>query len=238
MQNDHNQYNIPDKSQKVSGVNPPSWYRGYLNAQRVFFQDNVKSTRTRLKKMGILDLPRVCRILDFGCGDGNLIHFLQSEGFYNVVGVEPDIRLVCEARSTGKAVAGIGENLPFKNRSFDTIISMAVLHHLRDYKALKRTMEEFIRLLRPGGLFCYCEPAETLSRSLLTLLLLSPVGLLTKFSRQKRKMVIAEQKTLNKWLKIEQRFPGSVMVPLGFHITFLERRALKTYLQAIKFAGY
>jgi len=41
-----------------------------------------------------------------------------------------------------------GENLSFKDKSFDTIISVNVLHHLsKPYKVI----DEFIRVLSPGG---------------------------------------------------------------------------------------
>jgi SAM-dependent methyltransferase len=49
-------------------------------------------------------------------------------------------------------VIGVGERLPFKDNSFDGIISVAVLEHVRDPFACA---SEIIRVLRPGGrLFC------------------------------------------------------------------------------------
>ena len=52
-------------------------------------------------------------------------------------------------------VLGVGEELPFLDNSFDAVISVAVLEHVRDPF---RCARELIRVLKPGGqLFC-CVP--------------------------------------------------------------------------------
>lgn len=49
-------------------------------------------------------------------------------------------------------IIGVGEELPFKDNSFDGVISVAVLEHVRDPFSCAA---EIIRVLRPGGrLFC------------------------------------------------------------------------------------
>ena len=215
-------------------VNPASWKDGYRDAQRTFLRDNRKTSLTRLKKMGVLDLPRSSCILDFGCGDGNLIRLLQDEGFRNVTGIEPDRTLLYDTDLTGKVIVGSAPELPFCGETFDAIISNAVLHHLPDEAALIASVKDFFRILRDGGLFCYTEPANTLARSILTPLLLSPVGLLTDFSRKKRLMILSEIETMNRWIRIERRFPDLITAQAGFRITHLERHALKTFLRAAK----
>ncbi len=52
-------------------------------------------------------------------------------------------------------VVGVAEELPFKDNSFDAVISVAVLEHVRDPF---RAAREIARVLKPGGkLFC-CVP--------------------------------------------------------------------------------
>ena len=46
------------------------------------------------------------------------------------------------------------EALPFPSGSFDAVVGNAVLHHLR----LDRAVPEMLRVLRPGGRFCFAEP--------------------------------------------------------------------------------
>ena len=49
-------------------------------------------------------------------------------------------------------VLGVGEHLPFKDDSFDAVISIAVLEHVRDPF---RCAQEIARVLKPGGeLYC------------------------------------------------------------------------------------
>jgi ubiquinone/menaquinone biosynthesis C-methylase UbiE len=50
------------------------------------------------------------------------------------------------------------ERLPFEDESFDLVLGHAVLHHIPDLGA---AMEEFFRVLRPGGTVCFAgEPSR------------------------------------------------------------------------------
>ena len=52
-------------------------------------------------------------------------------------------------------VRGVGEQLPFKDDSFDVVFSLAVLEHVKDpFKCAK----EIIRVLKPGGELLCCVP--------------------------------------------------------------------------------
>lgn len=48
---------------------------------------------------------------------------------------------------------GVGEVLPFKNNSFDALISLAVLEHVKDPW---RCVSEILRVLKPGGEIICC----------------------------------------------------------------------------------
>jgi SAM-dependent methyltransferase len=77
-------------------------------------------------------------VLDCGAG-------YRPEYFDNVVNFE-----IVDYPSTD--VLGVGEVLPFKDRSFDAVISNAVLEHVK-YPWL--CASEILRVLKPGGtLFC------------------------------------------------------------------------------------
>lgn len=52
-------------------------------------------------------------------------------------------------------VAAVGENLPFRDQSFDVVISLEVLEHVEDPAAVLR---EVCRILRIGGWFCLTCP--------------------------------------------------------------------------------
>jgi hypothetical protein len=77
-------------------------------------------------------------------------------GFYrgSVVGLNPSVDFPKNGSvikdSRFHALRSDGCALPFKDKSFDAIISIATLEHVRD---LKKFLEECNRVLRPGGVF-------------------------------------------------------------------------------------
>lgn len=215
-------------------VNTETWRAGYNDVQRSLIRTNETEARIRLKRMGVDTLPRDAHILDFGCGNGNLLRVLQQQGFTNLVGLEPDADLTKVCPTGADVVVGGGPNLPFEDNSFDAIISMAVLHHLIGDKALHLQVAEFFRILRPGGALFYAEPANTLTRRLLTPLLMSPLGGITRFSRQKQIMVREEWDVIGEWLELEPHFVREVVIPAGFRVMRLRRLPLKSFLHAIK----
>jgi SAM-dependent methyltransferase len=75
-----------------------------------------------------------------------------------VVGIDVAPTLLARALSevprNVRLVAADVEALPFATGAFDAVIGNAVLHHLR----LERALPELLRVLRPGGRFCFAEP--------------------------------------------------------------------------------
>lgn len=97
-----------------------------------------------------LDAQAGERILDLGCGDGQLTLRVAATGA-SVVGVDNSPAMVAAAR--GRSVAaevGSAEALPFASKSFDAVFSNAALHWVRDQDAM---MGQVHRVLKPGGRF-------------------------------------------------------------------------------------
>jgi SAM-dependent methyltransferase len=90
------------------------------------------------------------RILDLGCGDGQLTARIAATGA-SVVGVDASPEMLAAARARGiDAYEGNAESLPFADRSFDAVFSNAVLHWVRGQDAM---MDEVRRVLKPSGRF-------------------------------------------------------------------------------------
>jgi ubiquinone/menaquinone biosynthesis C-methylase UbiE len=94
-------------------------------------------------------------VLDLGCGRGGVVELLWRD-VRLAAGLDPDSPSLTEHRAAGMPVIrGIGENLPFVDESFDLVVCLWVLEHLKNPAA---TLGEVRRVLRPGGHFVFVTP--------------------------------------------------------------------------------
>jgi SAM-dependent methyltransferase len=70
-------------------------------------------------------------------------------------GVDPDVVALAENREVPFRCAGLADNLPFADESFDLVTANMVVEHLRDPLVEFR---EIARVLRPGGIFVFHTP--------------------------------------------------------------------------------
>lgn len=86
-------------------------------------------------------------ILDSGCGNGR--EFFNE----NVIGLDYSDNLLKEAarKPSVALVRGNVHDLPFKNGIFDTIMSIAVIHHLCTHERRLNCMLEMKRVLKNDG---------------------------------------------------------------------------------------
>jgi trans-aconitate methyltransferase len=90
------------------------------------------------------------RVLDLGCGDGQLTKRITAAGAI-VTAIDASPEMVAAARARGIAAdEGSAESLPYPDRSFDAVFSNAVLHWVRGHDEM---MTQVRRVLRPGGRF-------------------------------------------------------------------------------------
>jgi SAM-dependent methyltransferase len=108
---------------------------------RIAETDNVSANAYDGAVNALVEKHKNGLVLDCGAGK-------RPTYFENVINYE-----IVDYDSTD--VIGVGEALPFKDATFDAVISVAVLEHVRDpFKCAK----EIIRVLKPGGdLYC-CIP--------------------------------------------------------------------------------
>jgi ubiquinone/menaquinone biosynthesis C-methylase UbiE len=91
------------------------------------------------------------KILDVGCGNGNLFTFLP-DGKYELFGVDFSENMIAEAKNNCKTNASFSvadaEELPFDDDTFDIIVCNASFHH---YIHPDAVLEEMRRVLKNGG---------------------------------------------------------------------------------------
>lgn len=98
-------------------------------------------------------LARPLTVLDFGCGEGQLVHALVRRGF-DAYGC--DIAGVPVGQGRLRQV-GSPYRLPFGDDSIDVVVSTSVLEHALNKEECFR---EIHRVLRPGGLAMHLYPGK------------------------------------------------------------------------------
>lgn len=95
------------------------------------------------------------RVLDIGCGAGNMFHHLARYG--PVTGVDNNAKPLAVARERGYDVReGSAEDLPFDDQSFDLVALLDTVEHCDDDMAVLR---ECYRVCAPGGHLVVTVPA-------------------------------------------------------------------------------
>lgn len=102
------------------------------------------------------------RALNIGVGSGELERLAANRGV-DVWALDPSERAIARLReklSLGeRAQVGYGQNIPFPENKFDTVVMTEVLEHLESL-VRDSTLEEVRRILRPGGRLIGTVPAR------------------------------------------------------------------------------
>lgn len=105
--------------------------------------------------LAAVELEGMKRVLDVGCGDGQVARLAASLGSEFVVGVDPTWNQVVVASERGGGVQvakASAHRLPFIDESFDAVVACLVFEHIED---VDDAIAEVSRVLAPGGRFCF-----------------------------------------------------------------------------------
>lgn len=101
--------------------------------------------------LDVLRPLRPRRLLEVGCGWGELAGRMAVELECGVIAIDQSPRMVELARQRGvDAHTGDVQELEFRNEEFDAVVAAWMLYHVPD---LDRGLRECARVLRPGGAF-------------------------------------------------------------------------------------
>ena len=101
-------------------------------------------------------LGRDLRVLDVGCGAGNMMHHLARYGTVKGVEIDPRPLKLAQQRGYDVKLADIGARIPFEDGQFDLVSALDVIEHTPDDLAVLR---ECRRVLAPGGHLLVTVPA-------------------------------------------------------------------------------
>ena len=100
-------------------------------------------------------LPHGGRLLDVGCGEGQVARMAAELHDMDVVGIDPAMTQVSVATERGggpRYVQGSAADVPIADASIDAAVACLVFEHI---EALDAALAEVARVLRPGGRFLF-----------------------------------------------------------------------------------
>jgi SAM-dependent methyltransferase len=99
-------------------------------------------------------LRRARRVLDVGCGEGQVARFIARNGV-DVVGVDPTPSQIRQALRRGgppRYVQATAGQLPFRSCTFEAVVLCLAIEHVDPFEP---AITEIARVLAPGGQFLF-----------------------------------------------------------------------------------
>ena len=124
------------------------WIDGFTDGADPEYEEQIMPMAAR-------ELAGAGRVLDVGCGDGQVSRMAAKIGASTVVGIDPTWNQIAVAheRGGGASFARSGAAaLPFADETFDAVVACLVFEHIRD---VDLAIAEVARVLVPGGRFCF-----------------------------------------------------------------------------------
>jgi ubiquinone/menaquinone biosynthesis C-methylase UbiE len=174
------------------------WHSVY--ASDALSRRRKKTHLGKLKKIGLLDLPRDSKILDVACGEGEMLDLMHDTGFSDLTGLDP-FEPSRKNISPWRFVQGRAGKLSFQAGDFDVILCAHALHHLSGVEEIRRFLQEAERVLRPGGRLFIIDHYDSWQLGLAHFLLMSPLAKLEPWTSQFHDQLCAERKELDAYVK-------------------------------------
>jgi len=100
------------------------------------------------------DLKPGERVLDVGCGSGASARMVAEEFSLLSFGLDLDFDMVIKSNLNIPSLQAAAQKMPFRSRSFKAIFCECVLSLTPD---MTSTLDEFKRVLEPGGVLILCD---------------------------------------------------------------------------------
>jgi SAM-dependent methyltransferase len=123
------------------------WIDGFTNGVDPEYEEQIIP-------MAVEELAGFSKILDVGCGDGQISRALAKQGS-TVLGIDPTqmhIDIANERAGGPTYLLGGAAKLPVEDGSMDAVVACLVFEHIDEMDA---AVAEVSRVLRPGGQFSF-----------------------------------------------------------------------------------
>ena len=133
----------------------PGFFAGYSTLER--FGAGWERALEHADLLALLPAVDARRVLDLGCGAGQLARYLATSGAAEVVGVDVSERMLALARAEWAHprvtyCRGAVEQVVFPPARFELVVSSLVLHYVDDYPGV---VSRIAGWLAPGGVLVY-----------------------------------------------------------------------------------
>ena len=144
------QINIDEKQELVKSVFDPIAKKYDLLNHLLSFGIDIYWRR---KALALTKIPKDSHLLDVACGTGDFSITAKKIGVSKITGLDLSMEMLKEFHkksdwSRGNIVQAVAEKMPFAENSFDNI---TVGFGVRNFYDIKKGLEEFYRVLKPGG---------------------------------------------------------------------------------------
>ena len=188
--------------------NPENAFSSYKSGMEAYYRESRKNglLETFPKNLGL--------VLDVGGGDGNIFRSILK--FFPI---EPSKIILADFAATQMRSSAVlldsqkyffckadATKLPFKDNSFDTIFNSEMIEHLYPQDS-KKMLDEFFRVLKPGGKLIITTPNRSEYRRLIQE---SSLSVILFFMRKKGLM--EREKLKSKLFRNYLRFTGHTFV--------------------------
>ncbi|HEV7682007.1 MAG TPA: methyltransferase domain-containing protein [Pyrinomonadaceae bacterium] len=147
---------IPAEGFESASVRERLYGRYRSNQDHIEPEDERRQRAPYLRHLISTHFPKdkSTRILDLGCGNGTLLHFLRESGFNSISGVDNSPEQTEQAKLLGLTQVRHADVSAFlaseASESYDVITALDIIEHLTKVELLDLA-DEVYRTLAPGG---------------------------------------------------------------------------------------
>jgi len=126
----------------------------------VWSTDTIDREYTELFKLVLSRVDEGTKVLDVGCGIGKLSRRLRDQRKAQVTSLDFSEWACAELAKEGfETVVSSLPTIPLPDDTFDVVVATEVMEHL---DSPERTVEQMVRVARPGGIVMCSVPNDTL----------------------------------------------------------------------------